>query len=95
MKQHTTPAAKPVHRQQPPSAMYGVAYSVVDDAKSKTSKLSVEAQQELNKASQASQLKMYSPEFYAASVVGGLLACVSGTFATRTTNRPVAARMLT
>ncbi|KAI0383757.1 mitochondrial phosphate carrier protein [Hypomontagnella monticulosa] len=55
-----------------------MAYSVVDDAKNKAQKLSAEAQQEFNKASQAAapkQLELYTPTFYAAATFGGLLAC--------------------
>lgn len=56
-----------------------MAYSVVDDAKNKAQKLSAEAQQEFNKASQTApkQLELYTPTFYAAATFGGLLACVS------------------
>lgn len=56
-----------------------VAYSVVDDAKNKAQKLSSEAQQEFNKASQSAkpQMELYTPTFYAAATFGGLLACVS------------------
>ncbi|KAI2633733.1 mitochondrial phosphate carrier protein [Hypomontagnella submonticulosa] len=54
-----------------------MAYSVVDDAKNKAQKLSAEAQQEFNKASQTApkQLELYTPTFYAAATFGGLLAC--------------------
>ncbi|KAI1106674.1 mitochondrial phosphate carrier protein [Jackrogersella minutella] len=53
------------------------AYSVVDDAKNKASKLSAEAQQELDKATGATgkTMELYTPTFYAAATFGGLLAC--------------------
>ena len=59
------------------------AWSVVDDAKNKASKLSAEATKEFEKASAKAQAKagtieLYSPKYYAACTFGGLLACVSG-----------------
>jgi len=55
-------------------------FSVVDDAKSKANQLSAAAQKELDKASSKIQAKtghieLYSPKFYAACTLGGLLAC--------------------
>ncbi|KAI1499207.1 mitochondrial carrier domain-containing protein [Biscogniauxia marginata] len=77
---HSEPArpSKPSRYQARPE-LYG-AYSVVDDAKNKAHKLSAEAQQEIDKASKAAQSKagsieLYSPKYYAACTVGGLLAC--------------------
>ncbi|KAI9879699.1 MAG: hypothetical protein M1830_007646 [Pleopsidium flavum] len=56
------------------------AWSAVDDMKSKAGTLSEEAQREIQKASQAAQAKagkieLYSPKYYAACTLGGLLAC--------------------
>lgn len=58
------------------------AYSVVDDAKGKAQKLSVEATKEFEKASAKAQAKaghieLYSGKYYAACTIGGLMACVS------------------
>lgn len=58
------------------------AWSAVDDVKSKAGQLTEEAQKEYTKASQAAQAKtgkivLYSPQYYAACTLGGLLACVS------------------
>jgi solute carrier family 25 (mitochondrial phosphate transporter), member 3 len=58
------------------------AWSVVDDAKNKANALSAEATKEFEKAAGQAQAKgrhieMYSTNFYAACVTGGLLACVS------------------
>jgi solute carrier family 25 (mitochondrial phosphate transporter), member 3 len=65
------------------SELYG-AWSVVEDAKNKAQKLSKEAQAEFDKASSKAQAKaksgtieLYSRQYYAACVVGGLMACVS------------------
>lgn len=63
------------------SRMYPYA-SITEDAKDKAHKLSAEAQAEFEKASKAAQKKaghieLYSAKFYAASLVGGLFACVS------------------
>lgn len=63
------------------SELYG-AWSVSEDAKAKANQLSDKAVKELDKASAAAQAKtgqieMYSPKFYAACTLGGLLACVS------------------
>ena len=57
------------------------AWSAVDDVKSKAGQLSAEAQKEYTKASQTAQAKagtieLYSPTYYAACTLGGLLACV-------------------
>lgn len=57
------------------------AWSAVDDMKSKAGQLTEEAQKEYAKASQAAQAKagkieLYSPKYYAACTLGGLLACV-------------------
>lgn len=59
-----------------------VAYSIVDDAKGKTRKLSAEAAAEFEKAASAAKAKpggieLYSGTYYAACTFGGLLACVS------------------
>ncbi|MCJ1437556.1 hypothetical protein MMC27_006943 [Xylographa pallens] len=56
------------------------AWSAVDDVKSKAGQLSNEAQREIQKASAAAQAKaghieLYSPKYYAACTLGGLLAC--------------------
>lgn len=58
------------------------AWSVVDDAKNKATKLGDEATKEFNKASAAAQAKsgkieLYSGKYYAACTFGGLMACVS------------------
>lgn len=55
-------------------------YSVADDAKLKANQLSDAAKKELDKASAkvqatAGHIEMYSPKFYAACTLGGLLAC--------------------
>lgn len=59
--------------------LYSAAFSAISDP---SKKLSAEAQKEFNKASAAvrsktGQIELYSPSFYAASTIGGLLACVS------------------
>lgn len=63
------------------------AYSIIDDAKDKTKKLSAEAQKEFDAATQkakatakakSGKLELYSGRYYAAATIGGLLACVSG-----------------
>ncbi|KAI0483361.1 mitochondrial phosphate carrier protein [Xylariaceae sp. FL0804] len=56
------------------------AYSVADDAKGRAKQLSAEAQAELGKASDAAQAKagkieLYTPKYFAACTIGGLLAC--------------------
>jgi len=56
------------------------AWSAADDVKSKAGQLSSEAQREIQKASAAAQAKagvieLYSPKYYAACTLGGLLAC--------------------
>ncbi|KAF2435861.1 mitochondrial carrier [Tothia fuscella] len=61
------------------SELYG-AWSTVDDAKKKTAQLSDAAVKEFEKASSAAQAKaghidLYSPKYYAACTLGGLLAC--------------------
>lgn len=58
------------------------AYSVVDDAKNKATKLSAEATKEFEKASakaqaKAGKIELYSGKYYAACTFGGLMACVS------------------
>jgi solute carrier family 25 (mitochondrial phosphate transporter), member 3 len=70
-----------VSRYQARPELYG-AYSVVDDAKSKTKQLGAEATKEFERASAAAQAKagtieLYSGKYYAACTFGGLLACVS------------------
>jgi solute carrier family 25 phosphate transporter 3 len=55
-------------------------WSVSDDAKSKARALSAEAQKEFDKASHAvlektGHIELYSPKYYAACTLGGLLAC--------------------
>lgn len=57
------------------------AYSVVDDAKDKAQKLSVEATKEFEKASakaqaKAGKIELYSGKYYAACTFGGMMACV-------------------
>ena len=56
-------------------------WSVTEDAKSKVNALSEEAQREIKKASATAQAKtgqieLYSAQYYAACIFGGLLACV-------------------
>ena len=56
-------------------------WSAVDDVKSKAGQLSAEAQQEYAKASaeaqaKAGEIELYSPKYYAACTVSGILACV-------------------
>lgn len=54
---------------------------MVDDAKDKASDLSAEAKKEFEKATgkplAKTGIEMYSKNFYAACVTGGMLACVS------------------
>lgn len=62
------------------SELYG-AWSVVEDAKDKAKKFSNEAQAEFDKASAKAKpkpgtIELYSGQYYAACVVGGLMACV-------------------
>jgi solute carrier family 25 phosphate transporter 3 len=57
------------------------AWSVVDDTKKKADAFAKEASREFNVASQKAQAKtgkieLWSPKYYAACTVGGLLACV-------------------
>jgi solute carrier family 25 phosphate transporter 3 len=68
-------------RYQARPELYG-AYSVVEDAKSKTKQLGAEATKEFEKASAKAQAKtgkieMFSGKYYAACTFGGLMACVS------------------
>lgn len=75
----TTRPAKATRRQGRPDIF--VAASVVDNAKDKAKRLSEEAQKEFDKASHKAQAKagnidLYSPKYYAACTVGGILACV-------------------
>lgn len=58
------------------------AYSIIDDAKNKASKLSAEAAKDFEAASQKAQAKagkieLFSGKYYAACTFGGLMACVS------------------
>ena len=58
-------------------------YSMVDDAKDKAKKLSAEATKDFEKASAKAQsatghIELYSPKYYAACTLGGLMACVRG-----------------
>lgn len=58
------------------------AWSVVEDTKKKADALAKEATRELDLASQKAQAKTgkiepWTPKYYAACTVGGLLACVS------------------
>lgn len=74
----TTRPAKATRRQGRPDIF--VAASVVDNAKDKAKRLSEEAQKEFDKASHKAQAKagnidLYSPKYYAACTVGGILAC--------------------
>lgn len=72
----SAPASSAATPRQARSELY-VAYSVVDDAKSKAKKLSAEAQREFDKAAGAGKkLELYSGQYYAACTVGGLAACV-------------------
>lgn len=73
-----TGPGKATPRQARPE-LYSAAFSVVSDP---NKKLSAEAQKEFDKASAAvrsktGQIELYSPSFYAAATIGGLLACVS------------------
>lgn len=66
---------------QPKSDPY-LAWSVVEDAKQKGKQLSTEARRELDQASQrardkAGTIELYSPRYYAACTLGGIVACVS------------------
>ena len=75
---HPLSAARP---KIPSPAPNFSAWSVAEDAKSKASALSEEAQKEIAKASSAAQAKtgqieLYSPKYYAACTFGGLVACV-------------------
>ncbi|KAK6221136.1 Cu/Pi carrier [Pestalotiopsis sp. IQ-011] len=61
------------------SELYG-AWSVVEDAKDKAKKFSSEAQAEFDKAGAKAKpkpgtIELYSGQYYAACVVGGLMAC--------------------
>lgn len=72
-----TGPGKATPRQARPE-LYSAAFSVVSDP---NKKLSAEAQKEFDKASAAvrsktGQIELYSPSFYAAATLGGLLACV-------------------
>ena len=56
-------------------------WSAVDDVKNKAGQLSAEAQAEFSKVSAAAQAKngkieLYSGKYYAACILGGVLACV-------------------
>lgn len=62
------------------------AYSIIDDAKDKTKKLSAEAAKEFEAATQKAKakvkaesgnLELYSGKYYAAATFGGMMACVS------------------
>ncbi|EON97947.1 putative mitochondrial phosphate carrier protein 2 protein [Phaeoacremonium minimum UCRPA7] len=75
--QHGVKARSTPYQARP--ELYG-AWSVVDDAKSKTNKLGAEATKEFEKASAAAQSKagkieLYSGKYYAACTFGGLMAC--------------------
>ena len=59
-----------------------LAWSVADDAKAKGRQLSTEASRELNLASKKAReksgtIELYSPRYYAACTLGGIVACVS------------------
>jgi len=73
-----TTSAKPSKLARP--ELY-TAWSVADDAKLKATELSNATARELDKASAATRAKtgkieLYSPQYYAACSLGGLLACV-------------------
>jgi len=75
-------ASKPKSSEQSPPTRRALfpAWSAVDDVKSKAGQLSAEAQKEFAKASEVAQAKagnieLYSPKYYAACTLGGLLAC--------------------
>ncbi|MCJ1242942.1 hypothetical protein MMC30_000138 [Trapelia coarctata] len=75
-------ASKPKSSEPSPPARRALfpAWSAVDDVKSKAGQLSAEAQKEFAKASEVAQAKagkieLYSPKYYAACTLGGLLAC--------------------
>lgn len=75
--QATTSAPTPY---QARPELYG-AWSTVDDAKAKATKLGTEATKEFEKASSAAQAKagkieLYSGKYYAACTFGGMMACV-------------------
>ncbi|PHH65462.1 hypothetical protein CDD81_2242 [Ophiocordyceps australis] len=72
----SNPYPKP-HQARP--ELYG-AYSVVEEAKDKASKIGSKATLEFEKASSAAQartgkIELYSPQYYAACTFGGLMAC--------------------
>jgi solute carrier family 25 (mitochondrial phosphate transporter), member 3 len=74
--QHFATPAIPINRDPFP------AWSAVDDVKSKANSFGKEAAREFNLASQKVQAKtgkieMFSPQYYAVCITGGLLACVS------------------
>jgi solute carrier family 25 (mitochondrial phosphate transporter), member 3 len=56
------------------------AYSAVDDAKAKTEEVAAKAGEKYTEASKTAQAKagkieMFSPKYYAACTIGGILAC--------------------
>lgn len=71
---------KPSEQSSPARRALFPAWSTVDDVKSKAGQLSAEARKELAHASEVAQAKagkieLYSPKYYAACTLGGLLAC--------------------
>lgn len=75
------PRPKTPPREHPLKSPIFAAWSAVDTVKDKAAKLSDEAVKEYEKASgkaqqKAGTIELYSPKYYAACVVGGILACV-------------------
>jgi solute carrier family 25 (mitochondrial phosphate transporter), member 3 len=76
------PKPRPAIREHPLQTPIFSAWSAVDRIKDKAGGLSNEAARELEKASSIAQQKagaieLYSPKYYAACTIGGILACVS------------------
>ncbi|KAI9781806.1 MAG: hypothetical protein M1816_002196 [Peltula sp. TS41687] len=72
-------ASLTTHPKQRRSDLY-VAWSVVDDVKAKGRQLSTEASRELDLASKKARektgtIELYSPKYYAACILGGIVAC--------------------
>lgn len=75
------PKPKDSIREHPLRSPIFSAWSAVDTVKEKAGELSNEAAREFEKASSIAQQKagvieLYSPKYYAACTIGGILACV-------------------
>ena len=75
------PTPKAPIREHPLKSPIFTAWSAVDNVKDKAGQLSNEAAREFEKASsivqqKAGAIELYSPKYYAACTIGGLLACV-------------------